>query len=156
MTHSSAPRWPRRPRLSPAGVRVMKTIALAAGASSVFGSAAHAQYVPGRGSAWETRTPEQVGMDPAGVPAAVDFALSHETEVERDQELSQAQSFGREPYGHGIGPFRVRGGAAGVIVRHGYIIAEWGDTRRVDMTHSVSKSFLSTTVGLAWADGLIR
>ena len=113
------------------------------------------QYVPERGD-WEMRPPEQVGMDPAGVRAAVEYALAHETSVERDQELSQAQSFGREPFGGGIGPFKVRAGPAGLIVRNGYIVAEWGDTHRVDMTHSVTKSFLSTVVGLAWEDGLIR
>ncbi len=116
---------------------------------------ASAQYVPGRGGDWETRRPEEVGMSPAGVEAAVAYALAHETSVPRDQELSQAQSFGREPFGEGIGPFKVRGGAAGLIVRHGYIVAEWGDTERVDMTHSVTKSFLSTVVGLAWEDGRI-
>ncbi|MDT8369486.1 MAG: serine hydrolase [Longimicrobiales bacterium] len=113
-----------------------------------------AQYVPPRGS-WETRAPEEVGMDPAAIAAAVEYALANETSVDRDQEFSQSQSFGREPHGHPVGPFRVRGGAAGVIVKDGYIVAEWGDTRRVDMTHSVTKSFLSTAVGLAWADRLI-
>lgn len=102
-----------------------------------------AQYVPGRGDAWETRRPDQVGMDAAGVQAAVDYALAHEAPQPRDQEEGQNRSFGREPYGFGIGPFKARSGAAGVIVRHGYIVAEWGDTRRVDMTHSVTKSFLS-------------
>jgi CubicO group peptidase (beta-lactamase class C family) len=116
---------------------------------------ASGQYAPARGDAWETRAPDEVAMDPAGVRAAVEYALAHETTVPRDQEQSQASSFGREPFGHGIGPFKVRAGAAGLIVRHGYIVAEWGDTKRVDMTHSVTKSFLSTTVGLAWQDGLI-
>jgi CubicO group peptidase (beta-lactamase class C family) len=114
-----------------------------------------AQYVPGPGDDWERRSPQEVGMDPAGVAAAVDYALAHETSVARDQELSQTESFAREPFGHGIGPFKVRGGAAGLIVKDGYIVAEWGDVWRVDMTHSVTKSFLSTTVGLAWQDGLI-
>ena len=114
---------------------------------------AAAQYAPGRD--WETRTPAQVGMDAEAVAAAIEVALSSETSTDRDQELSQSRSFGREPLGFGIGPFRVRGGPAGVIVKDGYIVAEWGDTRRVDMTHSVTKTFLSTVVGLAWADGLI-
>ncbi len=118
-------------------------------------AALSAQYAPGRGDAWETRRPDQVGMDADGVQAAVDYALAHEAPQPRDQEEGQNRSFGREPYGFGIGPFKARSGAAGVIVRHGYIVAEWGDTRRVDMTHSVTKSFLSTTVGLAWQDGLI-
>jgi CubicO group peptidase (beta-lactamase class C family) len=43
-----------------------------------------------------------------------------------------------------------------VILRHGYIVAEWGEPTRVDMTFSMTKSFLSTTVGLAYGRGLIR
>jgi len=35
-------------------------------------------------------------------------------------------------------------------------VADWGDTSRVDMTFSVSKTFLTTVVGLAWQKGLIR
>ena len=119
-------------------------------------SALKAQYIPDRGNGWETRTPAEVGMNASGVQAAVDYAIAHEVPLPRDQEHVQNQSFGRrEPFGFAIGPFKVRGGAAGVIVRHGYIVAEWGDTRSVDMTHSVAKSFLSTTVGLAVQDGLI-
>src|SRR5690606_11524235 len=66
------------------------------------------------------------------------------------------QTFGREPFGDAIGPFRDRGDPSGMIIRHGYIVAEWGDTRRVDLTFSVTKSFLSTVVGLAYDRGLIR
>jgi CubicO group peptidase (beta-lactamase class C family) len=43
-----------------------------------------------------------------------------------------------------------------MIVRNGYIVAEWGDPYRVDMTFSVTKSFLSTVVGVAFDRGLIR
>jgi len=131
------------------------TMSLLTAALMLLPAALTAQYVPDRG-AWEVRRPAEVGMNASGVQAAVDFAIAHETTVPRDQERSQNQSFGRrEPFGFGIGPFKVRGGAAGVIVRHGYIVAEWGDTRSVDMTHSVVKSFLTTTVGLAVQDGLI-
>jgi len=35
-------------------------------------------------------------------------------------------------------------------------VAEWGEPLRVDMTHSVTKSFLSTVVGLAVERGLIK
>ena len=132
-----------------------RTISLLAAALMLLPSAIAAQYVPDRG-AWETRRPAEVGMNAAGVQAAVDYAIAHEVPAPRDQEQVQNQNFGRrEPFGFGIGPFKVvrhvRSGAAG-----GYIIvAEWGDTRSVDMTHSVAKSFLSTTVGLAVQDGLI-
>ncbi|MDT8340345.1 MAG: serine hydrolase [Longimicrobiales bacterium] len=116
---------------------------------------AAAQYVPDRWS-WETRTPEQVGMDAAAVREAIALHRAHESEAPRDQEEGQNQTFGREPLGFPIGPFRVRGEPSGIILRHGYIVAEWGDTRAVEMTHSVTKSFLSTVVGLAWQDGLVR
>lgn len=43
-----------------------------------------------------------------------------------------------------------------MVLRRGYIVAEWGDIKRVDMTFSVTKSFLSTVTGLAWDRGLIH
>ena len=43
-----------------------------------------------------------------------------------------------------------------MILRDGYIIAEWGDIERVDMTFSVTKSYLSSVVGLAYDKGLIH
>jgi CubicO group peptidase (beta-lactamase class C family) len=113
-----------------------------------------AQYVPERGH-WETRAPDAVGMDAALIQEAIEIHRAGESGAPRDQEDGQNRSFGREPMGFPIGPFAVRGAPSGVIVRHGYIVAEWGDTRHVEMTHSVTKSFLSSVVGLAWEDGLI-
>jgi CubicO group peptidase (beta-lactamase class C family) len=49
-----------------------------------------------------------------------------------------------------------RGKPAGVILRNGFIVAQWGDLHRVDMTFSVAKSYLSTVAGLAVDEGLIR
>jgi len=136
----------------------MRTAVLAVPALALLLAApspARGQYVPDRWS-WETRSPDQVGMDPDAIREAIAIHLANESGAPRDQEEGQNQSFGREPFGFGIGPFRVRGEPSGVILRHGYIVAEWGDTRAVEMTHSVTKSFLSTVVGLAWEDGLIR
>ena len=56
---------------------------------------------------------------------------------------------GKAPFGDGVGPFAVRGDATGISIHKGYIIAEWGEPGRVDMTFSVTKSFLSTVIGLA-------
>src|SRR3546814_19136199 len=42
-----------------------------------------------------------------------------------------------------------------LVIRHGYIAAQWGDLERSDMTFSAVKSYLSTLVGLALADGRI-
>jgi CubicO group peptidase (beta-lactamase class C family) len=113
-------------------------------------------YYPGPGENWERRTPLQVGMDAARLKEAVAFAVASETKAPRNLEMAHYQSFGREPFGEGVGPFKERGDPTGVILRHGYIVAEWGDPHRVDMTFSVTKSFLSTTTGLAYDRGLIR
>jgi CubicO group peptidase (beta-lactamase class C family) len=43
-----------------------------------------------------------------------------------------------------------------MILKDGYIVAQWGDIDRVDMTFSVTKSYLSTVAGLAVDDGMIR
>jgi CubicO group peptidase (beta-lactamase class C family) len=117
--------------------------------------AAQGRYFPPRGE-WEKRTAAQVGLNASGVDSAVAIALRSESTAPRDQLAMQRGSFGREPHGEGIGPFKPRGGPAGLIVRHGYIVAEWGDPDRVDLTHSVTKSFLSTTVGLAYDRKMIR
>src|SRR5688572_20208931 len=118
--------------------------------------ASQATYYPGAADDWERRQPAQVGLDARLLDEAIAFAKANETKGPRDLESAHYQSFGREPFGEGIGPFKTRGDATGVIQRRGYIVAEWGDPHRVDMTFSVTKSFLSTTVGLALDRGLIR
>lgn len=112
-------------------------------------------YFPPRGE-WELRTPAQVGMDAALLDEAIAFAKASESTDPRDLALNHYFTFGREPHGDAIGPFKERGDMTGVILRHGYLVAEWGEPDRVDLTFSVTKSFLSSTVGLAWDRRLIR
>ncbi|MDQ3697491.1 MAG: serine hydrolase [Gemmatimonadota bacterium] len=122
----------------------------------VAAQAASQPYFPAAGDAWERRTPEQAGLNAQAVRDAVALAISSESASPRDLLANHVGSFGREPHGEAVGPFRVRGDAAGLIVRHGYIIAEWGDPYRVDVTFSVTKSFVSTIVGLAHDRRMIR
>jgi len=131
---------------------------LAAGAppaSAAAAAPAASVYYPGR-DAWERRAPESVGLDPARLQEAVAFAVASETRLPRDLALEHAMSFGKEPYDDPIGPFKERGPATGVVVRRGYVVAEWGEPARVDMTFSVTKSFLSAVVGVAYDRGLIK
>src|SRR5687767_10150733 len=107
---------------------------------------AHAQpaargaiYFPGPGGRWERRSPGRVGMDSARIALAVAYAIANETKASRDLLLAHVESFGREPFGDAIGPFKARGDPTGLIIRRGYVVAEWGDPRRVDMTFSVTK-----------------
>ncbi len=111
-------------------------------------------YVPG--ATWERRAPSAAGVDSAKLAAAIAFAVQNEARAPRDMEESHYRSFGREPFGQGIGPFKPRGEPTGVVLRGGYVIASWGEPDRVDMTHSVTKSFLSAVVGIAFDRGLLR
>ena len=112
-------------------------------------------YFPDRFD-WQRRTPQQTRLDAAALDEAIRFAVANENPAPKDQALAQAKSFGEEPFSSLIGPTRVRAALNGLIIHRGYVVAEWGDTRSVDMTHSVTKTFLSTVVGLAWQKGLIR
>ena len=120
-------------------------------------SVAQAQaYLPGPHPDWERRDPAAMGFDPAALQAAIDFAIASESQSPRDLVLNHDMGFGREPRGEAIGPFSDRGPQTGLVIKNGYIVAEWGEPARVDQTFSVAKSFLSTTVGLAVDRGLIR
>lgn len=112
-------------------------------------------YFPPAGQ-WQHRSPSSLGLDSLKLQEAIRFAREHEAKAPRNMELAQAESFGKEPFGEGIGPFADRGDPTGIILCQGYIVAEWGEPLRVDMTHSVTKSFLSTVVGLAVDQGLIH
>jgi CubicO group peptidase (beta-lactamase class C family) len=118
-------------------------------------SSAQSNYFPPANN-WERRTPEQAKIDPVKLKEAIDFAVANESKAPRNLELAHYQTFGREPFGEAVGAFKDRGDQTGIIIKNGYIIAEWGDPTRVDMTFSVTKSFLSTVVGLAFDRKIIK
>jgi len=126
-------------------------------------SAQAADYVPPKGS-WETRAPRDEGFDPAKLKAAIDFAVANETKFPadlakvadvRDLRIAIPLQFSG-PFSDPIGPLQPHAPSNGVILRHGYIVAEWGDTNAVDMAHSVTKTFLSAVAGVAYDRRLIR
>ena len=105
---------------------------------------------------WTIKKPEASGWDTTRLNNAIRFAIEKESKSPRNLELAHAMTFGKEPFGDAIGPFAERGEPTGVLIHKGYIVAQWGEPERVDMTFSVTKSFLSTVVGLAVDKGLIR
>ena len=115
----------------------------------------NAYYFPARNAEWERRSPEVLGMNQSAVNEAVAFAEKNEYSGSRDLRIAILKGFEREPFHDILGPTKKRGGPAGMILKNGYLIASWGDTRRVDMTFSVTKSFLSTVAGLAEDRGLM-
>lgn len=141
----------RRPRPLPIPALLLGLVLAASSAPALSAQT----YWPGPGYDWERRDPTALGLDAELVQQAVDAAVAGESTAPRDLALNHQMTFGREPHGEPVGPFTVRGPQTGLIVYRGYIVAEWGDPYKVDMTFSVSKSFLSTTVGLAWDRGLI-
>ena len=105
---------------------------------------------------WEQKTPAEFGLDAARIQEAIAIAKAAESKNPRNMEISHYQSFGKEPFGEGIGPFSERGDPTGIIIYKGYIVATWGEPLRCDMTHSVTKSFLSSVIGVAVDMGLIK
>jgi len=113
----------------------------------------HAQqtsaYFPPAGS-WQRKSPADVGMDSIKLQAAIDFAQAHGSTW--DFERDQVRTFGRP-----LGPLpKQRAATNGIIVRHGYIVASFGNIKANDPVYSVAKSFLSTVAALAVDRGLIK
>jgi len=105
---------------------------------------------------WQHKKPEEAGMNAAAVNEAVQLAIAADTPGPHDMTQFLTNSFGKEPFFSLIGPVKDRGPASGLITRHGYIVAEWGDPNRADISNSVTKTFLTTVVGLAVQRGLIK
>lgn len=120
-----------------------------------FYSVAQSIYYPAPGKPWESKSPAALGINEQRIKEVVAFAASNEYKGSRDLRIATLESFGREPYHELAGPTKKRGGPAGMIIRRGYVVAQWGDVDRVDMTFSVTKSFLSTVAGVALDHGLI-
>ena len=112
-------------------------------------------YFPGANTAWEQKSPKVFKIKDAPLKEAIEFAEANEYSGSRDLRIAILKGFEKEPFHQILGPTKKRGGPAGLILKNGYIVALWGDTKRVDMTFSVTKSFLSTVAGLAEDEGLL-
>jgi CubicO group peptidase (beta-lactamase class C family) len=113
-------------------------------------------YFPEKNN-WQTKSPQELGINPVKIQEAIQFAVTHESKENPNLKMAHYESaFGREPFGFPVGPMKDRGPATGLIIYKGYVVGQWGDPSRVDLTFSVAKSFLSTTAGLAVAEGLIK
>ena len=106
------------------------------------------RYFPPAGN-WQSKPATELGFDKARLQAAVEFAQAHGSDW--DFAKDQVRTFGRP-----LGPVPERRAPTnGVIIRHGYVAASFGDVRAVDPVYSIAKSFLSTLCGLAVAQGRI-
>ena len=103
-------------------------------------------------------TVAEAGFNAARLEAAVEFAIENESKMNRDINIALAEGHFEEPWpiGKTIGPVKERKDPSGIILRHGKIVRTWGDPNRVDMTFSISKSYLALCAGIAVEDGLIQ
>ena len=101
--------------------------------------------------------PSQAGMNAARLDDVIAYAQSNECTMNRDIGAALAAGhFGEPPeMAEILGPVKPRGPANGIVLRNGQVAATWGDPTRVDMTFSISKSYLALLTGLAVDDGLI-
>jgi len=118
-------------------------------ASSLAIAQSAATYYPPPGQ-WEKKAPAQVGMDARKLQQAVEYAQANGSDW--DFAKDQVRVFGTP-----LGPLpKQRAATNGIVLRHGYIVAQFGDTKANDPVYSVAKSFLSTLAGIAVARGLIK
>jgi CubicO group peptidase (beta-lactamase class C family) len=117
-------------------------------AVSVYGQKPATYFPPAE--QWAKKSPSELGLDAGKLKLAVEFAQASGSKW--DFEKDQVRTFGSP-----LGPLpKQRAATNGVILRHGYIVAEFGDTKASDPVYSVAKSFLSTVCSLAVAQGLIK
>ena len=130
--------------------RLFSLLGLVALLSSSADSWAQSEvYYPPPGE-WERKKPEEVRMDSRLLAAAIEYAKSQETSKPMDFS-DQEEIFGKL-----LGPIpTLRAHTNGLVIRRGYIVAEFGTTTKVDPTYSAAKSYLSTIAGLAVDRGLI-
>ncbi|MEM7551422.1 MAG: serine hydrolase [Bacteroidota bacterium] len=104
---------------------------------------------------WTSKNPDELKLNEKAIDEAIQFAMENEYSGSRDLRIAILKGFASEPFHEILGPTKKRGKPSGMILKDGYIVAQWGDTDRVDMTFSVTKSYLSTVAGLALDRGLI-
>ena len=116
---------------------------------------AQSSYFPTKGN-WETKSPEFFKYDSKKINKAIEFIIENQNNGDKDLRVEVLKRWSIEPYHTIKGPTKKRGETNGLIIKDGYIIASWGDTKRVDMTFSVTKSYLSAVAGIAVDKKLIR
>jgi CubicO group peptidase (beta-lactamase class C family) len=139
----------RRSRFARHAVRFAVLTAIAAFAATPRAQAPAAYYPPA--GDWARKTPAEVGMDAARLDAAIAYAKGRETSMPADFSTQE------KIFGTLLGPIpKSRAATNGLVIRNGYVVAEFGDTNSADPTYSVAKSMLATVTGIAVRDGLIK
>ncbi|MFQ5690581.1 MAG: hypothetical protein ACE5HQ_09950, partial [Gemmatimonadota bacterium] len=109
----------RRTAWRPKAAVLLVGLALPAGVGAILPGAASRSgqdigpYFPGASDGWQRRAPGRVGMDSAGLEAAVKFALAHESDFGRHMRADLERRLGEAPYAEIVGPLKNRGEPSG-------------------------------------------
>ena len=124
-------------------------VLLASGGLRAASEGTPLNYFPPKGK-WERKAPEDVGMDSAKLKEAIEFAKTQDGgwDFARDQVKSFGPPLGYVP--------KSRAAINGIIIRHGYIVGEFGDIGAIDPVYSMAKSINSTVAGIAITQGKIK
>ncbi len=82
-------------------------------------------YFPASGT-WQEKDAATYNLD---FTDAVEFAKANEYSESKDLRQAILKGFQHEPYHEILGPTKRRGGPAGMILKDGYLVAKWGDTK---------------------------
>src|SRR5690242_1457825 len=116
-------------------LRAFVPIIVAAASAALWARQTATVYFPAKG-VWEKREPAALGLSKAKLDEAIAFSVTNEATGSKDLAIETPIQFRNEaPYNNLIGPTQPRTGVNGVVIRHGYVAAEWGDTSRADMTY---------------------
>ena len=125
---------------------ILTALSLLSGCATASSRAA---YCPPKGT-WERKSPAEAGFDATQLAQAIAWAQTQPTDWPTDFS-KQTEIFGKQ-----LGPVpKTRAATNGIILRHGYIVAEFGDVEAVDPSYSMAKSYLSTILGLTIDRGMI-
>ena len=99
---------------------------------------------------WNVNDPHKVGIDDALFSKAIYFAIPNELIMDRDLGAALEQGHIEDPWpiGKTIGTIKRKKLSSAAILRGGEFVKTWDDVDYVDMTFSISKSYLSLAWGL--------
>ena len=104
---------------------------------------------------WQRVAANDIGFDAQRLNDALEYAATQEITASTDL-TAMIPKGKRHPYDRQLGPLKDRSTAAGLIVKDGFLIGQFGPVDSVEVTFSCSKSYLSAVAGLAFDDGLIQ
>jgi CubicO group peptidase (beta-lactamase class C family) len=111
---------------------------------------------PSHDEEWPEVMADQAGMNWMWLEEAARFATQNETPWPYDlRQHLESGYFEPAPFNEILGPIQPRGEPNGLVLRSGFKVVGWGDTRQIDFTFSAAKSYLSLLAGIAVMDGLI-